>query len=86
MKDSITASKQKRSVYSAILSDLVKDTFNDAEDLVGTNATGVYLVKMRLAKHIPQLLPLDGRRTIIKLCNNCFQKHPGKHCKTDKAL
>jgi hypothetical protein len=41
--------------------------------------TGKYVVKMRIDKPIPQILPIDGRRIKIyykgikKQCNNCFE-------------
>ena len=76
--------------YGEILTDMVEDTFEDEEDSEGTNATGIYSIKMRLEKHIPQLLPLDGRRikiyyrSIKKLCTNCFGKHPRKDCQNQK--
>ena len=76
--------------YGEILTDLVEDVFEDEEDSEGTNATGIYSIKMRLEKHIPQLLPLDGRRVKVyyrsmrKLCTNCFGKHQKKDCKNQK--
>ena len=69
-----------------ILSLLVEDMFDDEEDSEGTNATGIFSVKMRLGRHIPQFIPVDSRRikiynrTIRKLCTNCFQKHQPQDC------
>ena len=77
--------------YGDIKSELVEDVFEDSEDSEGTNATGVYSVKMRLTSDIPQLLPMDGRRVKIyyrgirKLCTSCFGKHFRKDCKKEKV-
>ena len=52
-------------LYGEVLSDLVEDVFEDSEDSEGTNATGIYSVKMRFTNDIPQILPMDGRRIKI---------------------
>jgi hypothetical protein len=50
--------------------------------------TGKYIVKMRIDRPIPQILPIDGRRIKIyykgirKQCNNCFgMGHLKRDCK-----
>jgi hypothetical protein len=50
--------------------------------------TGKYVVKMRIDRPIPQILPIDGRRIRIyykgirKQCNNCFEMgHMKRDCK-----
>ena len=79
------------SFYGEVLSDLVEDVFEDSEDSEGTNATGIYSVKMKLTDSIPQLLPMDGRRIkvyyrgISKLCTSCFGKHVRRDCKNEKV-
>ena len=79
------------SLYGEVLSDVVEDVFEDSEDSEGTNATGIYSVKMKLTTDIPQLLPMDGRRIkiyyrgISKLCTSCFGKHVRRDCKNEKA-
>ncbi len=78
-------------LYGEILSDLVEDVFEDSEDSEGDNTTGIYSVKMKLNRNIPQLLPIDGRRikiyyrNIIKLCTSCFGQHSRRDCKQIKV-
>ena len=78
-------------LYGEILSDLVEDVFEDSEDSEGDNTTGIYSVKMKLNRNIPQLLPIDGRhikiyyRNINKLCTSCFGQHNRRDCKQIKV-
>lgn len=75
------------SQYGDIMTKLVENIFKDNKDLDGTNAMGIYLVKIKLRKPIPQVLPLEGKRvkvyyhSIRKLCANCFGRHPRKDFK-----
>ena len=77
--------------YGEVLSELVEDVFEDNEDYEGTNATGIYSVKMKLFHNIPQLLPMAGRRIKIyyrgiqKLCTRCFGPHIARNCTANKA-
>ena len=63
------------------MSEMVEDVFEDDEDSDGVNATGISLIKMRLTRNIPQMVPLDGRRikfyyrNIQKQCTKCFGPH-----------
>jgi len=78
------------SLYGEVLSPVVEDCFEDSEVEEGVNATGIYSVKMRLKREIPQLLPMCGKRIkvyykgIDKLCTQCFGKHPRRVCKKEK--
>ena len=77
--------------YGEVVSELVEDVFEDDEDSEGTNATGIYAVKMKLTSDIPQLLPMDGRRIkvyyrgIQKLCTRCFGNHMSRNCSEEKV-
>jgi hypothetical protein len=77
--------------YGEIVSEIVEDVFEDEEDSEGTNATGIYAVKMKLTNSIPQLLPMDGRRIkvyyrgIQKLCTKCFGEHMSRNCNEEKV-
>lgn len=77
--------------YGEVVSELVEDVFEDEEDSEGTNATGIYAVKMKLTNSIPQLLPMDGRRIkvyyrgIQKLCTKCFGEHMSRNCNEEKV-
>jgi hypothetical protein len=52
-------------LYGEVKSELVEDVFEDGEDSEGENATGIYSVKVKLNRNIPQLIPMDGRRVKI---------------------
>ena len=77
--------------YGEVQSELVEDVFEDSDDSEGTNATGIYSVRVKLNCDIPQLLPMDGRRVKIyyrgirKLCTVCFGKHLRKDCRNEKV-
>ena len=78
-------------MYGEVLTDLVEDVFEDDEDSEGDNSTGIYSVKMKLKRNIPQFLPIDGRRikiyyqNINKLCTSCFGEHHRRNCKSEKV-
>ena len=77
--------------YGEVTSDLVEDVFEDNEDSEGDNATGIYSVKMKLNKAIPQLVPIGGKRlkiyyrNIQKLCTKCFGEHFTRNCTNTKV-
>ena len=77
--------------YGEVLSPVVEDCFEDSDVEEGINATGIYSVKMKLKKEIPQVLPMCGKRIkvyykgIDKLCTKCFGKHPRRVCKNEKV-
>ncbi len=48
--------------YGEVLSPVVEDCFEDSDVEEGINATGIYSVKMKLKKEIPQVLPMCGKR------------------------
>ena len=79
-------------IKSAITEDLFEDGSNPDTETDGTNRTGTYSVKVKLARPIPQLLPILGRRIKIyypgiqKLCTNCFGNHPKRVCHSRKVL
>ena len=78
--------------YGEVKTDLVEDVFEDEEDSEGTNATGIYSVKVKLEKAIPQLVPIGGKRlkicyrNIQKLCTKCFGEHFARNCTNKRVL
>jgi hypothetical protein len=72
--------------YGEVTTDLVEDVFEDEENSEGDNATGIYSVKVKLNKAIPQLVPIGGKRlkiyyrNIQKLCTKCFGEHYARNC------
>ena len=73
------------------MSDITEETFEE-EATVGGSGTGIYSLKMKMDREIPQLLPMDGKRVKIfyrgigKLCTNCFMPHNRTQCKNEKVL
>jgi hypothetical protein len=53
---------------------------------------GIYSVRMKIARDMPQFIPMHGKRVrlyyrgIVKRCTNCFQQHQRKFCKNEKVL
>ncbi len=83
------------SYFGEINSDIVEVLFYDGvahSDESSTNRTGTYMVKIRLSKDIPQLLPILGKRIKIyfpgiqRLCSNCFGQHPKSACKSKRVV
>jgi hypothetical protein len=80
--------------YGDILSEVMEDLFDDGGELHlesnGSNRSGVYSVKIKLKKDIPQMIPIYGKRLKIyykgiqKLCTNCFGPHSKTVCKSPK--
>ena len=77
--------------YGEVTSDLVEDVFEDEENSEGDNATGIYSVKVKLARAIPQLVPIGGKRlkiyyrNIQKLCTKCFGEHYARNCTNQRV-
>ena len=69
------------------------DSDNEGEegDQGLTIGSGTYSVKMKLARDIPQFVPMCGKRIrlyhkgIVKLCTNCFGTHQRKSCTVEKV-
>ena len=82
------------SCYGVIMSEVLEDLFEDglcpASTSGGLNRTGIYSVKIKLNRDIPQILPILGKRIkvhykgIQKLCLNCFGPHPKQVCHSRK--
>ena len=82
------------SYFGEIRSDITEDVHegsDDSEDDLQPVGSGIYSVRMKLQRDIPQFIPMDGRRiriyyrTITKRCTNCFQEHQRKQCKNEKV-
>jgi hypothetical protein len=57
----------------------------------GSDRTGNYVVKVKLIKNIPELVPILGKRVkffypgIQRLCTNCFGEHSKQTCQSRKV-
>ena len=81
--------------YGEVQSEVMEDLFDDGgildSETHGTNRSGIYSVKIKLVKDIPQLLPILGRRVKIqyrgtqRMCTNCFGRHPKQTCRSQKV-
>ena len=78
-------------IQSEVLEDLFEDGICPASASGGLNRTGIYSVKIKLSRDIPQILPILGKRIKIhykgiqKLCLNCFGPHPKRVCQSKKT-
>ena len=76
--------------WGEVVSEPKEEVFEDPLDPDGTNRTGVYLLRMKLSREIPELIPLDGLRVkivhhqVTKLCTRCFETHLRKNCEGKK--
>ena len=81
-----------------VLSEITEDRINLESDSEGedqatgyTVGNGVYSVKMRLTRNLPQFVPICGKRIrlyyrgIIKMCTNCFGAHARRVCGSQKV-
>jgi hypothetical protein len=80
--------------FGEVKSEISEDTHEGLEessdDLLPVG-NGIYSVRMKLKRDIPQLIPMHGKRIrlyyrgIIKRCTNCFGAHQRKNCKEEKV-
>jgi hypothetical protein len=77
-----------------VKSDISEDTHeesDDSSDDLPPVGNGIYSVRMKLERNMPQLIPMHGKRIrlyyrgIIKRCTNCFGSHQRKNCKEEKV-
>ena len=84
--------------FGETISEITEDRINldeesgsDEENPGFTVGTGIYSVKMRIARDLPQFVPICGKRIrlyyrdIPKVCTQCFGRHPRKGCVADKV-
>ena len=71
--------------------DLDDESSGDEETPGFSVGTGIYSVKMRLTRALPQFVPICGKRIrlyykdIPKVCTQCFGRHPRKGCMEAKV-
>jgi hypothetical protein len=80
--------------FGEVKSKLSEDTHegsDDSSDDLPPVGNGIYSVRMKLTRDLPQLIPMHGKRIrlyyrgIIKRCTNCFGAHQRKNCKEEKV-
>ena len=78
-------------LYGEPLSLCGEDLLPDSDSDAGPLGNGTYSVKMKLAKDIPQFLPMHGRKIRIyfknmnKLCTNCYGSHSRRQCTNERV-
>ena len=80
--------------YGEVQTDIVEKLFEDGMDadqaVNGVNRTGIYLVRIKLIRDLPNMVPISGRRVrffypgIQILCTKCYGKHPKMACQSQK--
>lgn len=82
------------SYFGEIKSEVTEDTLEDSDDSADdfpSAGNGIYSVKVKIARDMPQFLPIYGKRVrlyyrgIIKRCTNCFHNHQRKNCRNEKV-
>ena len=82
------------SYFGEIRSELTEDTLDESDDSADDLppiGNGVYSVKMKLEKDLPQFMPLQSKRVrlyhrgIVKRCTNCFGPHQRRMCQNEKV-
>jgi hypothetical protein len=80
--------------FGEVKSEISEDTHegsDDSNDDLPPVGNGIYSVRMKLERDMPQLIPMHGKRIrlyyrgIIKRCTNCFGAHQRKNCKEEKV-
>jgi hypothetical protein len=80
--------------FGEVKSEISEDTHegsDDSGDDLPPVGNGIYSVRMKLKRDMPQLIPMHGKRIrlyyrgIIKRCTNCFGAHQRKNCKEEKV-
>jgi hypothetical protein len=79
--------------FGKFKSELTEDVYKESDDSENDMplGNGIYSVKMKIERDMPQFMPMHGKRVrlyyrgIAKRCTNCFQQHQQKHCKNEKV-
>ena len=82
------------SYFGEIRSDITEDEVEEEKDSGDDQipvGNGIYSVKMKLTKDLPQFMPMLSKRIriyhrgIVKRCTNCFGPHLRRVCQNDKV-
>ena len=77
--------------YGDLLSDVKESTHYDPDPNAQPVGNGIYNIKMRLLRQIPNYIPAAGKKIRISyeectyLCSNCFRVHSRKNCQNPKV-
>jgi hypothetical protein len=79
------------SYFGEVKTNLFKDTHeesDDSSDDLPPVRNGIYSVKMKLTKDMPQLIPMHGKRVRLyyrDITKRCTNTHQRKQCKNEKV-
>ena len=85
------AIKEGLAPFGEVLTPVREDIYKDSDSEDEMVGNGIYSVKMKLARPVPQFLPMHGRRIriyhsgITKLCTNCYGSHTRRQCRSEKV-
>ena len=81
-------------LFGDVLTEILEELYEDPNDQSGKElppiGNGNYLVKMKMNKDLPNVLPIYGRRIIMdhkgirRQCNDCYGPHIRNYCKNKK--
>ena len=81
------------SCFGEVISEIAEEPFGNEElepDLPPVG-NGVYIVKMRLSRDLPNWIPMFGRKICLEYrgmkrqCNNCYGPHAKKFCRSERV-
>ena len=82
------------SYFGEITSEITEDTHegsDDSADDLPPCGNGIYSVRMKVKREMPQFMPMYGKRIrlyyrgIVKRCSNCFHAHMRSQCRNTKV-
>ena len=82
--------KKWLALYGELLSEIKEESYHDNDPEAVHVGNGVFSVKMKIRKEIPNFLPALGLKIRINykgcnlLCPNCYRVHPRGYCKNAK--
>ena len=81
-------------LFGEVISEISEEIYVDKDDPNSESlppiGNGTYVVKMKLKKDMPNIVPMYGRKVFLdykgirRQCNACFGPHVKKYCKNEK--
>ena len=86
----VTKVKKWLQLYGELINDITEESHYDSDPDSEKVGNGIYTVKMKIKKPIPNFLPAMGLkiriyyRGCMLLCPNCYRVHPRRQCHNAK--
>ena len=77
-------------MYGELIEEITEESHYDPDPEANKVGNGIYTVKMKIKKEIPNFLPASGLKIriyykgCILLCPNCYRVHPKRYCTSAK--